>query len=574
MEPELKKRILELFVKAREELLAPPIFLRKVVIGEELRVRIANRGLTLYIPEELIEEKERDEIILWYFRHALAHVHYCPYDVATMYQLVKAAHRELNDWTLAYFSFYIFAETQVDYHFLRNTYLQTPKHIYYRFKRRPSGPDRILYALYKQLFKKIKHHSTDVLIEDLGKELATVVKAPLSWMRKVKIIANILRKTAEKKLKETSDKSLDRYISSRFIPLREDFSRRGMTDVLTYLGQIRDEKEAKSFYKYIVKQRTEPRDTIEKISRHIKKSGKELEKEIKKLAPSPALQSPGQGLEEPKLPSSLSKPYKKPPKDAIADAVWRRYWYKARAEKAIVEFIQHSQRVKPTWAVAQYPDDWSVEDELEELDLEATFQEGPLIPEVNAVKWIRTPSHLGQVIASGYAPSTIIVLDSSRSMMQVFNDAATAAHIVYLSAKRKAGKVSAITFSTNYLSAGWEDEDEIKETILSTKLGQLTILPIHEIKRLANLSDESTFIVIITDGGWQNIDDAAKKLSDLASQGHRVVIFHLLRGWKYPKSLALLRKLEEIKVIPVAEPEEDLKGLVLEEAEKTYGTIY
>ncbi len=179
-----------------------------------------------------------------------------------------------------------------------------------------------------------------------------------------------------------------------------------------------------------------------------------------------------------------------------------------------------------------------------------------------------------QVIASGYAPSTIIVLDSSRSMMQVFNDAATAAHIVYLSAKRKAGKVSAVTFSTNYLSAGWKDEDEIKETLLSIKLGQLTILPIHEIKRLADLSDESTFIVIITDGGWQNIHDAAKRLSDLASQGRRVVIFHLLRGWKYPKSLELLRKLEEIKVIPVAEPEEDLKGLVLEEAEKTYGTVY
>jgi len=47
MEPELKKRILELFVKAREELLAPPIFLRKVVIGEELRVRIA---LTMSLP--------------------------------------------------------------------------------------------------------------------------------------------------------------------------------------------------------------------------------------------------------------------------------------------------------------------------------------------------------------------------------------------------------------------------------------------------------------------------------------------------------------------------------------------
>ncbi len=58
MEPELKKRILELFVKAREELLAPPIFLRKVVIGEELRVRIANQGLNLYIPEELIEKRK------------------------------------------------------------------------------------------------------------------------------------------------------------------------------------------------------------------------------------------------------------------------------------------------------------------------------------------------------------------------------------------------------------------------------------------------------------------------------------------------------------------------------------
>ena len=561
--------ILKVFVRARRELMAPPVFLERVEIGDTFKIAISKRGLRVCLPEDLVARRDFEEILLWIFRHALAHAHYCPYDIVTMKELLRAAYSEVGNWELAHFALHLFADAQVDYFYLRNIFLEIPKHIYYRFEIKPSGPDQIVYAMYKNLFPDIKEHRISTLVYDTGKQLAVIAKTSAPWLKKIRLMARVLSKAVSYQMKEVSKKAVAKYLKKQFISVREDFSRRGFEDITTVLSEMKDENEVKAFFDYVLSDRVDTEKTLKKIKEYLEKMKKTAGK-IEKAKPPSKYAGEEKGLEEPFLPTKLAKPIGKIHESIIRDAIWRSYWHRARAEKALIEFIQKSRALKPTWAVAQYPDDWTVEDELEELDLEATFEEGPLIPEVNAVKWIRKASFLGQSIASGYIPSALIVLDSSKSMVSIFDDAATAAHIVYLSAKRKGGKTAVITFSSNYVVADWDAESRIKEIILSLRLGQMTILPVHEIGRLVGKLTEPCFIIIITDCGWQNIVEALPYLSHLASKGNRIVVFHLVRGWKYPKSLSLVKKTHGVKIVPVEDPENDLRGLVLEEVAKVY----
>jgi len=565
----LRDRVLGIFVRARRDLLAPPIFLNKVVVGDSLRISISRRGLRVELPKDLLEREDFEEVLLSTFRHALAHAHYCPYDVVTMRELLKAAYLELNNWDMAYFTLHIFADAQVDYFYLRNVFFRTPRHVYYRFEAKPRGVKQVVYSLYKVLFPEIKSHKVSGVVEDLGRQLAIIARASLPWNKKVRLMAKVLKTAIDYNVKEVSKKKVLKFLRKEFMPLREDFSRRGFEDIMTALGEIKDEKEAEAFFRYIISRRTDTEKALQQVKEYLKKirKGRILE-EKPKIPAKPAGKQ--KGLEEPYLPTTLAKPLRKLSSQLIKDAIWRSYWYKAKAERALIEFIQRSRSVRPVWAVARYPDDWTIEDEVEELDLEATFEEGPLIPEVNAVKWIRQPSTFGQSIASGYSPSAVIVLDSSKSMLSVFDDAATAAHIVYLSAKRKGGKTAVVNFSTNYVVADWNADNSIKEVFLSLRQGQMTIIPLGVIGRLVDIVEEPCFIIVITDCGWQNLVEALPYLSHLASRGHRVVVFHLVKGWRYERSLSMMRKTKGLKVVPVEKPEEDLRGLVLEEVEKMY----
>ena len=101
----------------------------------------------------------------------------------------------------------------------------------------------------------------------------------------------------------------------------------------------------------------------------------------------------------------------------------------------------------------RYPDEWYIEDEIEDLDIETSLDEGPLIPDVTTLKWIEEPAPHGQTFASGFVPSAITILYASRSMREVHNEAAVAAFIAYLSARRAGGNTAVVTFSTGFISA-------------------------------------------------------------------------------------------------------------------------
>ncbi|MEM2935579.1 MAG: hypothetical protein QW231_00180, partial [Candidatus Bathyarchaeia archaeon] len=210
--------------------------------------------------------------------------------------------------------------------------------------------------------------------------------------------------------------------------------------------------------------------------------------------------------------------------------------------------------------------------EIEELDIEMSLDEGSLTPEVNTLKWVNEPTSQGQSVISGFVPSALVILDASKSMGKIHDTAATAAFIPYVSASRAGGQTAIITFSTGHVTADWDDLEETKEMVLSMAFDEFTIFPAYELMNLVSAAAGNCFIIIITDGGWQNLEEAIPFLERIADRGHDVFLFHL-PGWEYPERIERLRRSSGLKIYKVDNPERDLTGLVLSRTMKTYQTF-
>ncbi|MBS7614932.1 hypothetical protein KEJ18_04295, partial [Candidatus Bathyarchaeota archaeon] len=275
---------------------------------------------------------------------------------------------------------------------------------------------------------------------------------------------------------------------------------------------------------------------------------------------------------EPRLPTSVSKPYQKIKSEILENMLWKRYWYKSRAQQTIIQYLTASRSRRPVWALMRYPVEWYIEDEIEDLDIETSMDEGPLIPEVTTLKWVEEPTPHGQSLASGYVPSALIVLDVSRSMADVRNEAAVAAYIAYLSARRAGGQTATIVFSTGFVSTDWDTSEELKELSLTMEFGEFTVFPTPEISRLVSANVGPCFVVIITDGGWQNVEEAVPALERVVDAGHKLVIL-LLKGKEYQDRIELIKRTPDLRFYKIANPEVDLQGLILSESMKTYKTF-
>ncbi|MCW4019863.1 MAG: VWA domain-containing protein, partial [Candidatus Bathyarchaeota archaeon] len=313
--------------------------------------------------------------------------------------------------------------------------------------------------------------------------------------------------------------------------------------------------------------------------RKMEGEGAGIKKDIHKLKKSSSSQEAVSGKApfrdmfgvEPRLPTSMSKPYGKVKSKIVDEILWRSYWYKSRAQQTIIHYLAESQRRRPVWSVMQYPDEWYIEDEIEDLDIETSLDEGPLIPGVTTLKWVEEPTPHGQSLASGFVPSAITVLDASLSMFNVRSEAAVAAFIAYLSARRAGGQTSTMTFSTRYVVADWQSPEEMKELALSMDFGEYTVFPSYEVLRLVSENRGPCFVVIITDGGWQNVEEVVPVLEKIADSGHKIVIF-LLKGGEYPDRIEFIKRAPDLRIYKITEPETDLRGLVLSESMKTYKT--
>jgi len=583
--------IVSLFNQAWVELYCPPV---RLSLEEEKRsdseAKFSVLNGTVHLKPDIVPRGcDPKEYLISYFRHQLAHVHHCPYDIKTAYSLEKAAFKIAGDWSLAYLATHIFSNVQIDLNYLPRRFRELPYFARVIGDRSKSLAEQIMQEIYLCVHRAYKPRNQDVA--ESAKEILALSLLERTWHTKVQMIAHVLSRLRDRNPKIVSRKTIARYIQDNPLHVREDFLHSSLEMFTETYGSISDEPAAREFFRQWIEPRLSKQET-EKIKEMVKaklktrKGGKEkagkapgISKDMPDLEELGSRQKAvtGQSPEnllgqEPHLPTSLSQPYGKLRSDSFNEFLWKRYWYKSRAERTIIQYLAESRSRRPVWAVMQYPDEWYIEDEIEALDVETSLDEGPLIPEVTTLKWVEEPTPHGQTMVSGFVPSAITILDASRSMSNVQNEAAVAAFIAYLSARKAGGQTSAVTFSTKYVSADWNSPEEMKELTLSMAFGEFTVFPAFEIIRLVQDNPGPCFVVIITDGGWQNIDEAVPFLEKIADSGHKIVIF-LLKGGEYSDRIEYMKRTPDLRVYRIVDPETDLQGVVLSESMRTYRTF-
>ncbi|MEM2922418.1 MAG: hypothetical protein QXF26_08905, partial [Candidatus Bathyarchaeia archaeon] len=479
----------ELFNRARIELYCPPCIF-KVATGKERRLSSVPlsvlNGVVLVGPSMIPQDCDQEKFLLWTFRHELAHAHHCPYDIKTAYSLERAAYAVSVHWDLAYLATLLFTDFQVDFNYLSRRFQEGPYHVEV-LSSRCSGIGQIPAVVQKMMLGEKVRGGVKRVVKDAAKEIEVIMMSSRPWQTKVQMIAVVLERMRIRDPGLFSKKAVARYIAEHPIPVREDFHPATLKLFEDVFGGISDVQAAEAFFKQWIlprisdgaeKKFEENLKTSSKMERKRREKG-EVEKgsEGKPIGLSgeagrkePFDDKLGKPDQEPILSTSISKHYDKLGSKIINEALWKRYWYRARAERTIMQFLSESPSRRPSWAIATYPDDWSIDEDLEKLDLEMSLEDGPFIPEVTTMKWYEEPSSKGQSAISGFVPSVIVVLDSSLSMSAIHDEAATSAFVAYLCAKKAGGETSTISFSTKYVSSGWESDDESKEMTLSLSL--------------------------------------------------------------------------------------------------------
>lgn len=582
--------VVGLFNQAWVELYCPPVRLTlKQKEKSKRRPRISAVNGTVRLRPNIVPLGcDPKKYLLWFFRHELSHVHYCPYDVKTAYSLEKAAYEIAGDWSIAYLATHIFSDVQIDLNYLPRRFGELPYLVRVIGKKPKTLLEQIMQEIYLCVHPTVESENRDVA--EAAKEIVIISLLDRTWHTKVQMIAHVLDRLKRMNPKSLSDRKMKEYIDQNPLHVREDFLHSSVERFAETYGSISDEEAAKAFYEQWIETRLSPEET-EKIKEMIEEKiktgqGKGEKQKGKGIEPAkglPDLDRGGSGRRsvsgkastknlfgsEPHLPTSISKPYKKIKSPVVDELLWKRYWYRSRAKKTIIQYISASRSRRPVWSVMKYPDEWYIEDEIEDLDIETSMDEGPLIPEVTTLKWVEEPTPHGQSIISGFVPSAVTVLDASLSMSNIRNEAAVAAFIAHLSAQRAGGQTATIAFSTGYISAGWEAPEEMKELTLAMNFGEFTVFPSHEISRLISGNRGPCFIVVITDRGWQNVDEAVSALRRISDSGHKIIIF-LLKGGEYPDRIELIKRTPDLRLYKITDPETDLQGLVLSESMKTY----
>lgn len=566
-----KETVREIFAQVRSELYFPPCELEvmdKEEKGNEAPFFVLNSKIYISL-NSLPRDKDGEKYLRSIIRHEISHLHYCPYDLRTAHELLKKAYAACGDWNIAYFSLLLFSDLNVDCFYLTRRFDEVPYHVERFIDSKQSGINEYIQATYEQLLNK-RNKNYAYAIETVARQINTVMKSEKNWFSKVRLISKILAKY-NVKVKIPKSNIVG---SGLYVPLREDLSKNTLEETIKAFGGIKERNEAKAFYTYWIEPRLKDNE-IEKLREEIKKGRKEGEKkegvykgkgkeEIRTLKP-----SVGTG-KEPILPTSLGKPYHAIPKELTDDIIWKMLWYIARAKRAILIYLEEGRRPEPNLSVSKYPVDWNVEDDVEDLDVETSLDEGKMRVEVNTIKWESEAKERGNNLTISKVPSSIIVLDSSKSMERIFDDAATSAFINLLTSERIGSNTATINFSTNYYTTDWENPILAKELTLALNFGDMTILPLNEIMKLLEKSQNRVLINIITDCGWQNIEEVLPSLKEIVENGHKITIFYL-RGGEYLENLEKINKIGKIKIIPVREPEKDLQNIVIRETVKDYG---
>jgi len=261
-----------------------------------------------------------------YFRHQLAHVHHCPYDIRTAYSLERAAYDVVHDWDLAYLATQIFSDVQVDLHYLPQRFRNLPYHARIVGRKTSTLSEKIMEAVYLCINPAVKIINES--LAEAAREIILVSSLDRPWQVKVQMIASILQRLKRKNSREFSDKEIKKSVREDPISVREDFLQSTIEGFSETYGAITNEKAAKEFYEQWIRPRllNNEKEKIKKILKlSIKRESKRLEeiksekkeaagrskdeksRRFQNLIPSTSSDS----KDEPSLPTSLSKPYHK-----------------------------------------------------------------------------------------------------------------------------------------------------------------------------------------------------------------------------------------------------------------------
>ncbi|MEM3712168.1 MAG: hypothetical protein QXR97_01320 [Thermoproteota archaeon] len=562
-----EETIRRIFAEVRSEMYFPPCEL-KITHGDKESPFFVTSSKIYISPDSIPNGVNKEEYLRSVIRHEVAHLHHCPYDVRTAYELIREAYDSCKNWDIAYFSFLLFSDLSIDCFYLPNRFGGLPYHVSY-FVKNHFGINRYIQETYRHLLG-VKHKEGGFEVENVARQISMVMRSERNWFSKIRLLALIL---AKNKVKVKIPKRIFGVRGN--IPLREDLSKDSIERISHVLGGIKNAEEARKFYEYWIKPRLKGSEMDEiklRIRKMVRKS--RVESKLKKdrgsrgKAVSPVELKIG---EEPELPTSLSKPFGELSEKMIEDTLWRVFWYRARAKRTIMLYLEEGRIPEPSLSISTYPTDWNIEDEVEDLDIESSLDEGRLRVEINTVKWESKIMGKGSSMIIARVPSSLIVLDASKSMQYIFDDAATSAFINLLSVERIGGSTATITFSTEYYYADWHDSTLEKEIALALYFGRMTIIPLNKIIEVISGVENRVLINIITDCGWQNIEEALPILSSIVKSGHTIKIFYL-RGGEYPERLRRVSMISGVKIIPVKDPERDLHYLVIKETTEEYGS--
>jgi hypothetical protein len=559
-----EEEIRRIFAQVKSELYFPPCELEIKDNGKNDTPFFVVNSKIHISPKAIPRGVDRKEYLRSVIRHEISHLHYCPYDIRTAYEMIKEAYASCKSWDTAYFSLLLFADLNVDCFYLINRFGETPYHVNQFLNSNQKGITRHVQATYKHLLKKGRREY-GFNIENVARQISIVMKSERNWFSKIRLIAMIL---SMNKVKVEIPRRATGVSMS--IPLREDLSKNTIERISEVLGGIRDREEARKFYEYWIKSRLKDSE-LDDAKKIVKKSRKGAgERKTQKGTPEKIKHVRTEAGKEPILPTSISKQYYGLTDRMVEELFWKVLWYRARAMRTMLIYLEEGRRPEPNLSISSYPTDWNIEDEVEDLDLESSLDEGKLRIEMNTVKWESEIKGKGSNLTISNVPSSLIVLDASKSMENVLDNAATSAFINLLSVERIRGKTASITFSTDYYSVDWQGSTLEKEIALALYFGNMTILPMNEIMRLTAESENRVLINIITDCGWQNIEEVLPLLERIVKNGHRIKIFYL-HGGKYPENIRRISRVSGIKIIPVEDPERDLQYLVTKETSEDYG---
>ncbi|MEM2739786.1 MAG: hypothetical protein QXQ29_03190, partial [Candidatus Bathyarchaeia archaeon] len=436
----LLKDAIEAYRQAFQELFQPPCSFLGTVGKGWIEGLSSIKGFVGIPVEQALRADNPKLYLLWYYRHTLSHAHYCPYDIATADLLYRSALEVIPSRAIAKLALTLFSDIQVDCVYLPARFEEDPYHVLVDLSTGELKPPfDLYYAVYRFFHPKIKGRKLSEELEVYGGMIAGVIVQPKTWVAKVRDIAAILYRFGWYKGGLYDSRVIDRMRKMPII-LREDLGDRGVDRIAEEaLGKAKNREEARALYEEWIKPRLTGDKKLAGRRNRLERSGGRI--------------SAAGGAREPRIPTRYSRLLRKLNRDKLEEALWLRYWYKARALASILEYSMYigekGIRVKDD----AYPVEWSIEDEIEDLDIEASVDEGRLRLEVNTTKWIQTELQGGAIPKEGVSPYVVVVLDTSSSMTSAYDPASIAGFIAYINAVRNGGKASIVNFSSKYLEA-------------------------------------------------------------------------------------------------------------------------